>query len=162
MTEVEQSNDSIKTSNGSNTRGRPFDKGNPGRKPGSKNRSSLVSAALLEGDKEDLVRKAVEIAKAGDVQMLKFLLGRILPRERIITVDLPYMFRADDAVQALGSIMGAVSDGKISPSEGAALATIVNSYARAIDVADMVGRLEALETAMEKVGIGGSGPRRGS
>jgi hypothetical protein len=72
------------------------------------------------------------------------------------------MFRADDAVQALGSIMGAVSDGKISPSEGAALATIVNSYARAIDVADMVGRLEALETAMEKVGIGGSGPRRGS
>ena len=36
-----------------------------------------------------LVRKAVEIAKAGDVSMLKFLLGRILPRERSIKIDLP-------------------------------------------------------------------------
>jgi hypothetical protein len=30
------------------TRGRPFQNGNPGRKPGSKNRTTLVAAALLE------------------------------------------------------------------------------------------------------------------
>ena len=52
--------------------------------------------------------------------------------------DLPPMVRADDAVEGLGSLMRAVSEGKISPSEGAALATIVNSYSRAIDVADTV------------------------
>jgi hypothetical protein len=33
---------------------------------------------------EELVRKAVDLAKAGDVVMLKFLLGRILPRERVV------------------------------------------------------------------------------
>jgi hypothetical protein len=60
-------------------RGRPFAKGNAGRKPGSKNRITVVAGALLDGATEDLVRTAVEIAKAGDVPMLKFLLGRILP-----------------------------------------------------------------------------------
>ena len=54
-------------------------------KPGSKNRTTLVAAALLEGEAEELVRKAIELAKAGDVAMLKFLLERILPRERLIS-----------------------------------------------------------------------------
>ena len=130
-------------------RGRPFEKGNGGRKLGSKNRSSLVSAALLEGEVEDLVRKAVEMAKAGDVQMLKFLLSRMLPRERPIKFDLPIMNFADDAVEALGSIAQAVSEGTITPGEGAALATLINSYARAIDIADLVARIDVLEAKIK-------------
>ena len=126
-------------------RGRPFANGNPGRKPGSKNRTTLVAAALLEGQAAALVRKAIELAKAGDVAMLKFLLGRILPRDRLIKLELPRMEFADDAVEVLGSIMRAVSEGTISPSEGAALATLVNSYTDAIDMADVVKRLESLE-----------------
>ena len=130
-------------------RGRPFEKGNGGRRLGSKNRSSLVSAALLEGEVEDLVRKAVEMAKAGDVQMLKFLLSRMLPRERPIKFDLPIMNFADDAVEALGSIAQAVSEGTITPGEGAALATLINSYARAIDIADLVARIDVLEAKIK-------------
>ena len=57
-------------------RGRPFPKGNGGRRLGSKNRSSLIFAALSDDDKEDVVRKGLELAKAGDVSMLKFFLGR--------------------------------------------------------------------------------------
>jgi hypothetical protein len=53
-------------------RGRPFTKGNGGRKPGAKNRTTQVAAALLAGEEQELVRKAVEVAKAGDVTMLKF------------------------------------------------------------------------------------------
>ena len=56
-------------------RGRPFANGNPGRKPGSRNRASVVAAALVEGEAEELVRTALRLAKAGDVVMLKFLLG---------------------------------------------------------------------------------------
>jgi hypothetical protein len=93
--------DNPKASQVSATRGRPFANGNPGRKPGSKNRTTLVAAALLDGEAEELVRKAVELAKAGDAVMLKFLLGRILPRERLIKLDLPHMDFADDAVEAL-------------------------------------------------------------
>jgi hypothetical protein len=125
-------------------RGRPFANGNPGRKPGSKNRTTLVAAALLEGEAEELVRKAIELAKAGDVAMLKFLLERILPRERLIKLDLPRMEFADDAVEALGKVMSDVAEGRMTPSEGAAVAPLINSCARAIDMADLVKRMDSL------------------
>jgi hypothetical protein len=132
-------------------RGRPFAAGNGGRKPGSKNRASLVVAALLDGEAEGLARRAIEIALAGDVPTLKFLLGRLLPRERPIKIDLPRMNFADDAVEALGVIMRAVSEGAIVPSEAAALATLVSSYARAIDTADVVKRVDALEAQINQI-----------
>ena len=134
-------------------RGRPFAEGNAGRKPGSKNRTTVVAAALLDGEAETLVRKAVELAKDGDVAMLKFLLGRILPRERLIKLDLQPMNFADDAVAALGAIIGAVGDGRISPSEGAALVTMIDAYTRAIDMADVVKRLDALEAKINGGGV---------
>jgi hypothetical protein len=127
-------------------RGRPFANGNPGRQSGSKNRTTIVAAALLDGEADALVRKAVEVAKAGDVAMLKFLLGRILSRERPIKLDLPPLNFADDAVEALGCIMRAVSDGRISPSEGSSVATLIDAYTRAIDMADVVKRVDALES----------------
>jgi hypothetical protein len=131
------------------TRGRPFANGNSGRRTGSKNRTTLVAAALLEGEVEGLVRKADKLAKAGDAVMLKFLLGRVLPRERLVKLDLPSMDFADDAVEALGCIMRAVSEGAISPSEGAAVAPLIDSYARAIDLADVVKRLDSLEAQIK-------------
>lgn len=129
-------------------RGRPFAKGNGGRRHGSKNKNSLIVEALSDGDKEELVRKGIELAKAGDVSMLKFILSRILPRERPIRIDLPRMEFADDAVEALGTILRAVSEGSISPGEGADIATLVNTYARAIDIADVTRRLDALEARL--------------
>jgi hypothetical protein len=126
-------------------RGRPFGKGNGGRRHGSKNKNSLILEALLDGDKGELVRKGIELAKAGDVSMLKFFLSRILPRERPIRIDLPQIEFADDAVEAFRSIVCAVSEGAITPSEGADLATLVNSSAHAIDIADLVERIDALE-----------------
>src|SRR5437899_4552299 len=89
----------------SRVRGRPFEKGNGGRRPGSRNRTTLVAEALLKGEEVELVRKAIELAKAGDGPMLKFLLDRILPKERSVRVELPAMERADDAVDALGAII---------------------------------------------------------
>jgi tripartite-type tricarboxylate transporter receptor subunit TctC len=134
-------------------RGHPFTAGNAGRKLGSKNRVTVIASSLLEGETEALVRKAVELAKAGDRDMLKFLLGRVLPRERTIKFDMPTMEFGDDGVAALGSIMRAVAAAEITPDEGAKLATIVNSYTAAIDVADVAKRMDALEAQIK-----GSGP----
>ena len=36
---------------------------------------TVIASALLEGEAEELLRKAIELAKGGDVAMLKFLLG---------------------------------------------------------------------------------------
>jgi hypothetical protein len=41
-----------------------FKKGNPGRKPGSRNKVTAAIEALLDGEAENLTRKAVELARA--------------------------------------------------------------------------------------------------
>jgi hypothetical protein len=134
------------------SRGRPFAKGNAGRKRGSKNKVTLVAEALLRDEETALVRKAIEMAKAGDGQMLRFLLDRILPKERSVLVDLPPMDHASDAVDALGIIIDAVGTGGITPSEGSALASLADAYARTINVADVALRLDNVEMACTRFG----------
>jgi hypothetical protein len=131
--------------NAPGSRGRPFATGNPGRPQGSRNRTTLVAQALLKDEETALVRKGIELAEAGDVQMLKFLLDRILPKERPVRVDLPPMDGAFDAVSALGAIIEAVGTGRIAPSEAAALANPVAAYARIMDAAEFGERLDNIE-----------------
>jgi hypothetical protein len=131
-------------------RGRPFAKGNPGRRPGSKNKAAQVAAALLEGEAPELLSKAIALAKNGDVPMMKFLLSRTLPRERTVKLDLPRMNFADDAVEAIQHITHAVAEGTITPSEGVSLASLIDSQTRAIDIADLVKRVDAIDAKLMK------------
>jgi hypothetical protein len=143
--------DPVNQSPQSLVRGRPFPKGNGGRKPGSKNRATQIAAALLAGEEEKLVRKGLEIALAGDASMLKFLLGRILPRERVIKIDIPHTIYGDeDPVEALVEIIRSVAEGKISPSEGAALATMMESYRRASEYSELTSRMDELEAKLKE------------
>jgi hypothetical protein len=66
--------------------------------------------------------------------MLRFLLDRILPKERSVRVDLPAMDRSFDAVNALAAVIDAVGIGQIAPSEAAALASLFATFARIVDV----------------------------
>lgn len=129
---------------GAAVRGRPFPKGNGGRKPGSKNRSSLLAAELVQGEALAMLRTAIQLAKDGNVTMLKFVLGRWL-RERPIEFELPPINNADDAVAALSAIASAIAEGAMTPSEGAALTTVVDSTAQAVELADVTKRLDLLE-----------------
>jgi hypothetical protein len=88
----------------------------------------LFSAALLEGEQPELLRLAIEIARRGNVPMLKFLLARWLPRERLIKIDLHRIVSANDALEALQHIVRAVSAGMISPAEGAALTALLTPF----------------------------------
>jgi hypothetical protein len=108
---------------GRDTRGRPFAPGNGGRPPGSKNKDTVFAASLLEGDREALLRKGLELAKRGNVRLLVFFLSRLLPRDRLISFA--EIVSASDARGALQSILGAVSTGVISPAEGASLAALI-------------------------------------
>jgi len=91
-------------------------------------KASLMSAAMLEGEQPELLRLAIKIAKRGNVPMLKFLLARWLPRERLIKIALPQIISAGDALKALQDILRAVSAGTISPAEGAALTALLTPF----------------------------------
>ncbi len=57
-------------------RGRSFklgQSGNPGGRPrGARNKTTLAIEALLDGEAETITRKAIELAKAGDMSALPF------------------------------------------------------------------------------------------
>lgn len=129
------------------TRGRPFAPGNPGRRPGSRNRATAAAEALLEGEVEGLTRKAIELAMEGDTTALRLCLERLVPprKDRPITFELPAVTAATDHPSALAAILHGVATGEITPQEGQALSAVLEQHRRAIDTADIVTRLEALE-----------------
>jgi hypothetical protein len=86
-------------------RGR-FGPGNSGRPRGAKNRTTAIAQALLADEETELVRKGIELAKAGDVQMLKFLLDRLLPKDRLIKIDIPRLDFADEAIDGMAHHRG--------------------------------------------------------
>src|SRR5947207_8689748 len=92
-------------------RGRPFQagqSGNPnGRPKGSRNKTTLAAEHLLEGEFEDIVRKLVEKAKAGDPTALRLCMERFMParRDRTVAFDLPKIDRAEEAAKASWAVL---------------------------------------------------------
>ena len=129
-------------------RGKPFAKGNGGRKVGSRNRATLLADVLSEGEQEELIRKGIELAKAGDPQMLKFFLDRILPKERPVKIDLPTIEHHRDLTAAHAAIVQAVGRAELTPGEGSAVAALIANIAKFIDDAEVEAQLRSLETEL--------------
>jgi len=134
------------------TRGKPFEPGNPGRVRGSRNRATVAAEALLEGEAEALTRKAVDMALEGDTVALRLCLERLVPprKDRPLAFDLPPINDAKDHPAVLASVLQAVAGGDLTPTEGQAFAGLMEQHRRAIETADIVGRLEALEARNTK------------
>ena len=135
-------------------RGRPFANGNPGRKRGSKNKATLLATSLAGEQGEELLRKAIEMAMGGNVAMMKFLLYRILPRDRPVQLELPRLDLAHDSVDAMAEIVNAVSSGRISPREAADVAQLVAAFTRAIDVTDAESEIDWLKSELNGLRAG--------
>ena len=107
-------------------RGRPFEKGNPGRSRGARNKTTVALEQLLEGQAEAIVAKVIEKALDGDRMAMRLVFERLMGsrRERSVTnLDLPQIRSAADCAEASATILAAVSSGKIAPGEGLALRT---------------------------------------
>ena len=96
-------------------------------------------------------RRGYEQAKAGNVSMLTFFLERILPRDRLIQIELPPMEHASDAAGLLGAIIDATGRGQITPNEAAALGHVVETRARIMNDAEINLRLDDLEKRQREV-----------
>jgi hypothetical protein len=131
--------------------GKPWQPGvspNPnGRPPGSRNRTTIACEALLAGEAEEIVRKAVELAKAGDVGMIRTLLGFILPtkKDRHLTLTLPPIETAQDALLASRAIVQAVAAGELSPAEGGEMSKAIETHIKLLEAVDLETRLVQLE-----------------
>ena len=133
---------------------RPGQSGNPsGRPKGSRNRTTLAAEALLDGEAEQLTRKAIELAKGGDLAAIRICLDRILParKDRTITFALPTMATASDAANAVAAIVAAVAEGEVTPAEAAELSRLVENYSKNLMATDIEERIATLEKTLGKM-----------
>lgn len=133
-------------------RGRPFQKGqsgNPaGKAPGTRNKATRAIEDMLDGEAEKLTRKAIEMALGGDGAALRLCMDRLLParKDRPVTFNLPPIQTAADAAKAAGSLLVAVSEGAITPTEAAELGKLIENYVKALEASEFEERLAQLET----------------
>ena len=98
--------------------------------------------------------KAIKMAESGNVVILKFLLERILPKERIVPITLPRLDSARDCVGAMSAIAAAVSDGQITTREAADLTQIVNTFVRSIESAELEREVEIMRLKLDPKAAG--------
>jgi len=137
--------------NAPNTRGKPFEPGNPGRPKGARNKATLAAEALLDGEAETLTRKLIELANGGDLTALRLCMERIVPprKDRPVSFELPPILKMSDCVAALAAIAEAVGCGDLTPIEAAELSKVVDAYTRAVEATEIMERLGRLEKAQE-------------
>jgi uncharacterized protein DUF5681 len=127
--------------------------GNPaGRPRGARNRRTLLAEHLIDGDAEAITKRAIALAKDGDMAAIRLCMDRIWPRpkDRPVPFELPALANAADAVAAMGAIVRAVADGDVSPAEAAELTKVVDGYVRTLEAAGLEARVTRLEGIIEK------------
>ena len=128
----------------------PGQSGNPaGKAKGTRNKVTLAIEALLDGEAEALTRKAIELAKAGDMAALRLCMDRLAPprKDRLVMFELPTITCAADAVKASAALVAAVAVGDLTPAEAGELGKLIEAYVRALEATDFAARLENLERA---------------
>src|SRR5450432_1320983 len=93
----------------------PGQSGNPaGKKPGTRNRATVLRAALAEGEDIATARIVIDKALAGDAVAARFIVDRLTPRPRgrAITLDLPRQAGIGDVVAAFDATIAAMATGE--------------------------------------------------
>jgi len=134
----------------------PFQKGetgNPaGRPRGARNRTTVLLENVLADDAEAITRKAIELAKAGEIAALRMCLDRLVPtpKHEPVVFDLPPLHTAADSVAAAPKLVAAVADGDLTPSEAMDLAKVIDVYVGALATKAFEERLSKLESAANR------------
>lgn len=124
-----------------------FAKGNPGKQPGTTLKSTRAVEDLMNGERDKLSRKAIDLALDGDTTALRLCLERIAPprKDGPVRFDLPSIGSAQEASDAAAAVLQAVADGELTPLEGATVMGLIENYRRVLETTEFEDRLTKLE-----------------
>jgi hypothetical protein len=123
--------------------------GNPAGKPrGARHKVTRAIEELLEGQHEALTKKAIDLALSGDGPALRLCLDRLAPprKDMPISVPLPVVRTAADAVEASATLLTAVSEGEVTPDEAGRVMALLTAHKSIVEAGDLERRIAALET----------------
>jgi uncharacterized protein DUF5681 len=132
---------------------KPGQSGNPSGKPkGARNKVTLALEALLDGEAEALTKKAIELAKGGDLVALRLCMDRLLPprKDRPVSLDLPGIDSTRDVPKAISALLSAVAAGELAPSDAAEVTKLLDAYGRAVEINELAERIDNLEKMAER------------
>jgi hypothetical protein len=146
-----------RSANATGKRDTRFKPGNPGKPKGTRHHATRLAEALIDGQAQEIVQKAISMAASGDPTALRIVMDRLCPprRERTISLAMPSIKSATDLITAAAALTDATASGDITPSEAASLSTLVGNVAKAIEMVEIVARLERIE---EQLGTKGMSP----
>jgi hypothetical protein len=147
--EVEQSANAI------GKRDTRFKPGNPGKPKGTRHHATRLAEALIDGQAQEIVQKAIAMAASGDPTALRIVMDRLCPprRERTISLAMPSIKSAADLITAAAALTDATAAGDITASEAASLSTLVGNVAKTIETVEIVARLERIEEQLGTKGL---------
>ena len=122
--------------------------GNPAGKPkGSRNKVTVLLEALLDGKAEELTKKAIQMAGAGDPAMMRLCIERLIPprKDRPINFELPPLQTTQDASVAMLKILQGVSRGELTPNEASEISKVIENYADTVRLTDLEERISDME-----------------
>lgn len=131
---------------------KPGQSGNLNGKPkGCINKTTRIRA-MFESRKQELIDKAIEMALSGDTAALRLCLERVVSPLRATSA--PVRLRMPDEASAADyghSVLSAIAGGQIAPDVGAQLLSAIGAHVRAVELAEIEKRLEALEQSEENI-----------
>jgi hypothetical protein len=145
--------DGQKPKDGRDNRGRFADGngGGPGR-PKGVGRADLLKDAIGD-DLPRIFDKLREQALAGDQSAIRLIVDKLIPGRRPIEEPIEMDIPHSSSLTDLGrSMLQAVGDGHLSPSQGAALVGALGQLARVAEVDELTRRIEDLEAKHEQAG----------
>ena len=117
--------------------------GNPrGRPKGARNAATLACEALLDGQAEALMQKAIQMALNGDTIALRLCLERIYPprKDRPVTFPLPPINTPLDVADAMSAVLNAVATGRLTPADAAEISKVVACIVDAFEATNLTDR----------------------
>lgn len=134
------------------TKFKPGQSGNPtGRKPGSgvvgQARQALLKA--WDGEKADgsdgIRQKLIELAKGGDLTAIRLVAERVAPALKAVEPPVAMQMTGDSLTAKAYSVLAAMGEGALAPSQAAQLLTALGQVAKVLEVDELLRRIEALE-----------------
>ena len=102
---------------------------------------------MLEGEAEEITRKAIDLALAGDLTAIRLCMERLLPprKDRPVQLDLPPVVTVGQVSLAMAAVSRAISEGQITPGEGETLTNVLAVQKEVIATAELERRVETLK-----------------